>query len=190
MKGTVKPDGIYIINNGVGVVELRYSNMTVYNPGTNLGVAASWNWFIKNVPQTRLICNDDIIFFDNSIEKIIGNCKEAAMYCPNNMLANSFSCFVLTDSLLERVGLFDETISPNYAYFEDNDYYRRMQLLGLDIKVIEDCFVGHEHSSTLKRYTAIEKSRHDEKFRQARYKYKMKWGGEPGKEVFKTPYGR
>lgn len=101
---------------------------------------------------------------------------------------NSFSCFILPDKIINDVGLFDEWISPKYAYFEDNDYSHRMSLKGYGIKQCE-AVVRHGGSSTIKNFDRTSMNAHHEKFRLARSHYVKKWGGEPGSEVYTTPFG-
>jgi GT2 family glycosyltransferase len=103
--------------------------------------------------------------------------------------SNLFSIFTLTDQIVSKVGLFDETISPNYYYFEDNDYMRRATLAGVGTKsIITD--VKHEHSGTLKSYSKLELQLHHQKFQLAQTNYIKKWNGLPEHETFTTPYNR
>ncbi len=96
----------------------------------------------------------------------------------------------MPNNIVNSVGLFDEWISPNYGYFEDNDYHRRMKLLGFDIRPIESAGVIHVGSSTLKNFSPYEEKIHHERFRAARDRYIQKWGGLPGEEKFLTPFGK
>jgi len=187
---TKKVDDIYIIDNGRKLSKKYGDNVHITRVTSNLGVAKSWNWFINNVPEIRIICNDDVQFYPEAIQTMLESYDENRLVYPNalnNM--NSFSCFILPDKIVKDVGLFDETISPNYAYFEDNDYHRRMLLAGYDIKPC-DASVGHVGSSTLKHFNKFMEEKHHPKFRLARSNYNRKWGGEPGKETFATPYNK
>ena len=69
-EGTVTPDRFWIIDNG-GTLNYESLDTTVYTPTSNIGVAASWNWFINLVPDMRIICNDDIVFYPDTIEKLL-----------------------------------------------------------------------------------------------------------------------
>lgn len=186
---SVKVDNIFVIDNGRGLKHNGQENLKIWDVDYNLGVAASWNKFIKEVPEIRIICNDDVIFSHEAIESIV-NC-----YDPNNIIYprlpqnNAFSCFMLPQTIVDRVGLFDELISPRYAYFEDNDYTYRMWLQGFGLKRCE-VFVDHIGSSTLKHFTRKQEQEHHDRFRAARDRYIAKWGGEPEQERFKTPYGK
>jgi GT2 family glycosyltransferase len=188
--GTLKPDCYYIIDNG-GSLKLDFPRTTIYRPSFNLGVAASWNYFNTVAPEIRIICNDDIIFYPNTIELLVKNFDPNAVTYPGGIHStNSFSCFVLPNNILDSIGYFDEWISPQYAYFEDNDYARRMELSGFSLKPVEDAQVNHYGSATLKTFNSEEMEEHHKKFRDARDRYIKKWGGLPREEKYSTPYNR
>lgn len=187
---TVKPDRIYIIDNGNQHLSdyIKSKAFVILVPGSNLGVAGSWNWFCKNVPETRLICNDDMTFFEDTLETWLAGYDENFIVYPGGVpSANSFSAFIIPDKIYNDVGEFDERISPHYAYFEDNDYHRRMKFKGYDLKSIPNCRIGHHGSSTIKRVNMKE---HHIRFQIAQQNYILKWGGLPGKEAFDTPYNK
>lgn len=198
--GSLVPDSYYVIDNGINTeftsseyylsldISMR-SKVHVYRFGCNIGVAKSWNWFILNTPQTRIICNDDITFYNDTIEKISQIGMDGKMMYAGG-IANAFSCFVLPDAIIDTIGLFDETISPGYGYFEDNDYYYRMTLAGFGIEQLENTTIGHVGSATLKSLSQDELDAHHKKFQLARHNYMSKWGGPPGHELFKIPYNR
>lgn len=191
--GEVKPDYYYIIDNGgkLNLTNLPASfDKRVYKltPEFNLGVAASWNHFL-NIDGIKLICNDDVQFYADTIKLLVDGVDENFIIYPAGVpSANSFSCFIIPDRIIKEVGNFDATISPNYAYYEDNDYHRRMKMLGYDLKGIENCRLGHFQSATLKGYSKQELEEHHRKFRIATQNYKKKWGGLPGKEIYTYPY--
>lgn len=179
---------IWVIDNGGHVNELA-SRMKVHKPPFNLGVAGSWNWFIDNVPAPRIITNDDIYFDTYAIETMWRQQDFENLIIPEN-LSNSFSCFLLSDETVSKVGRFDEWISPRYAYFEDNDYSYRMSQLGVGIKRAVGAYVEHIGSSTLKSFTKQQAKEHHDRFRLARDHYIQKWGGGPGEEKFLTPFNK
>lgn len=178
-----------VIDNGGQLEERNYSDLEFYKPAYNLGVAQSWNWFIDHTESPRIITNDDIVFDKYAIEKMLDADDGNNLMFPEN-LGNAFSCYYLPQTTIDIVGKFDETISPNYAYFEDNDYHYRMLLAGFNIKKATGSFVDHVGSSTLKSYSPLEMENHHKKFRAARDRYIKKWNGLPGEEKFLTPYGK
>jgi hypothetical protein len=169
---TVQPDSIYVINNGDGEVQSSGNIVTyIHKPAAPLGVAESWNWFIRNVPQERIICNDDVQFSPHSIETLINT--EGDLVFTNEC---GFSCFLIRDRCVELVGEFDETISPGYAYYEDVDYaYRMVQVPEIRRPRI-DAGIIHEGSATLKSRTPDEVKEHWRRFFTAKANFEHKWG--------------
>ena len=196
LHSTLKVNKVYIIDNGQGLdnffLNTKYPDyLDIQYFGYNLGVAASWNWFGKYVPEYRIICNDDLIFYPDTLEKIINSCIKDHICYPGGITnMNSFSCFLWNDEIIEKVGWFDETISPNYGYFEDNDYSHRMGKVGVGLFAIHDASLEHNTSSTIKAFSAPEMSQHHKKFNNAKENYRKKWGGLPGNEKYETPYNR
>jgi len=190
--GTLKPINYYIIDNGTKLFmdmlpKKLESKITLIKAKYNLGVAMSWNWFLHNVKDHILISNDDIEFYPESIEKLMEGYDENFSIYPAEG-ATSFACMSFPRKIINDVGYFDETLSPHYAYFEDNDYHWRMRLKGYDIKDIAGCKVMHENSGTMKKYTPFELELHHHKFRLAQARYLAKWGDLPPNEKFTVPY--
>jgi hypothetical protein len=175
-RSDVLPDALYVMDNGVCPDTVRIAIQPAVFPTTvetgPKGVAESWNWFIEHVPEERVITNDDIVFAPQSL---------AAMVAANAEFVSctyGFSCFILRDACVQRVGLFDESISPGYAYFEDMDYLRRMRLQGIDDDVVR-CGVVHRRSSTPASYTQEELNEHHRRFKIAESNYRAKWASAP-----------
>ena len=187
LNGTVPPDNVYIVDNG-GRLETTNDFIHIKKFGINVGVAKGWNWLITNSKENRIISNDDIEFYPDTIASLL-DCDDDFVYTQGIEQVNMFSLFKINDNLINKIGLFDEDISPNYAYFEDNDYAYRMKLAGIGATSV-DCRAKHLGSMTLKAYNKNAMEDHHRRFSYARANYIHKWGGEPGKETFTTPYGR
>jgi GT2 family glycosyltransferase/glycosyltransferase involved in cell wall biosynthesis len=56
-------------------------------------------------------------------------------------------CWMVRASALERLGLFDETFSPE-GYGEENEMARRLEAAGLCCRIAEDCMVYHHGGRT------------------------------------------
>lgn len=187
-ESTVQPF-VHIIDNGrnspalVGAFEGYAGQTDIFIPDVPMGVAESWNWFIDNIPEERLITNDDITFASDSIEKML------AETLPFVSCTFGFSCFLLRDACIEVVGRFDETISPGYAYFEDMDYLRRMKLAGVQDAVVQ-CGVRHHQSATPQKYSALEQKLHHQRFQTAEQNYTRKWASDPSWEQLKMIGGQ
>jgi GT2 family glycosyltransferase len=156
----------------------------------NMGVGASWNWFLNNVPMEHgamLICNDDITFQKETMrifsEEIL---KPEADFV---LALEVWAAFGITEKLHKDIGGFDENFYP--AYFEDNDYHYRMGLKGYKITYSPDKIpLGHENSSTLAAFDEQQTTIHHQNFRKNRKYYNDKWGGLPTHEKYTTPFGK
>jgi len=113
---------------------------------TNLGVPSSWNLGIKSLPYSDywLIVNNDAYFPKGSLEMF------AQHSAPDRLLLSggspSWCAFSLGSEIVKKVGLFDEGFYP--AYYEDNDYVRRMNYHKLPVHQ-SDIPVSHDNSSTI-----------------------------------------
>lgn len=177
-QSTVTPH-VVIIDNGRNAEKMQEATdgftVRVLTSVAPMGLAEAWNWFIKNVPETRVIVNDDIEFAPESLARMISTPGDFVSALAGS---NACSCFLLRDSCVEKVGLFDETISPGYAYYEDCDYVERMLVAGTHITSLE-CGVLHAQSQTTAAYTAQEWERHHDKFMIAQSNFVKKWGRMP-----------
>lgn len=177
---TLTPNKVYVIDNGRDFPRIQRAvagsdvGVSVHTPERPLSVAESWNWFIQNVPDDRIIANDDIVFLPESLEKLVASDADIVWAA-----GVGFSCFVLRDSCVEKIGFFDETISPGYAYYEDEDYLQRLDGRGTRapsaVAANVECGVFHEHSATLKIATPQELDEHHRLFKIAQGNYAKKW---------------
>jgi hypothetical protein len=107
---------------------------------------------------------------------------------PHNWAENpDFACFMLTPEVFARVGKFDENFNP--AYFEDNDYHYRMKLYGL--KAISSSWAPYYHYGSVTQNKNVDIGQpvvNSFQFENNRAYYIGKWGGEPGRETFQSPY--
>jgi GT2 family glycosyltransferase len=114
---------------------------------SNLGVPVSWNLGIKSVPMSDywLIANFDIEWGGDSLKLFAEQSSADKLLLSNG--SPEWCAFSIGSKVVEKVGLFDESFVP--AYFEDTDYRRRADFLGVNV---ESSFipVAHDNSSTLK----------------------------------------
>jgi len=114
---------------------------------SNLGVASSWNLGIKSLPMSEywLISNFDVEWGGDSLKLFTEISRSNKLVLSNGN--PGWCAFTVGWKVVEKVGLFDEALHP--AYFEDNDYERRVQQQS-DL-IIEKSFIpiAHENSSTL-----------------------------------------
>lgn len=177
---TITPEAVYVIDNGHDAAKLAEALSAtpvptfVETPPTNLGVAASWNHFIGETEDDRVIVNDDVTFAPESLA-ILTSCPADLVWAAGF----GFSCFVIRDACVEKLGLFDEMLSPGYGYYEDEDYLQRLDGRGtLPRKATAEnveCFIKHTHSATLKAGSHADLMEHHRKFKIAQGNYIRKW---------------
>jgi GT2 family glycosyltransferase len=189
--------------------------VTVFNFTVNKGCAWSWNFgisfAIKNFNSKYFfIPNNDILLNPRTIDVLIEATKTARAVLTtatdiSGMVSASvdvlslkppirrqfveapdFSCFLLTKEAIDKVGYFDEKFYP--AYFEDNDYHRRINLAGLRVIRTNQALYFHYGSRTIKDGPEI-RTKANIGYSINREYYKEKWGGIPGHEIFKKPFG-
>ncbi|MFL6227743.1 MAG: glycosyltransferase family 2 protein [Pyrinomonadaceae bacterium] len=189
---------IVVINNGddEGVRESLSSlregrpNLEVVKPAHNLGVAGSWNFFLREYDAPyHLICGSDIQFAPGDLEKI----QRFAESHPEDAIMfgnHGYSIFALRRRGVETVGYFDENFYP--AYLEDCDYAYRLKLLGARASNVPGINAVHGEapywgsSTILSDPTYRERNgvTHGNNFTY----YRAKWGGINGEEIYPYPF--
>jgi len=178
---------IYVVDNGNQDIKSKFAdndNVIVIQNEKNMGVSRSWNQLCDLVFQEHdyvVMLNDDIYFGRKDWEV-------------NNLLTNfdkdfyltqqQWCVYILPKKTWEAVGRFDETFYP--AYYEDNDYEYRMKLLGMEMFKIP--FLNpflYQQSKTIEKMPELKQHAISN-----RERYIEKWGGEPNKETYKTPYNK
>jgi GT2 family glycosyltransferase len=176
---------IFIIDNGQQEIKFNSLNVSVIENSWNIGVAPSWNWFMRTGEELGythgLILNDDVYLGKNENEVfdfINGEKKEFGFIKSHH----HWCAFFLNISTFKKIGHFDEGFYP--AYFEDNDYMRRMKLGG--VKTLQTDFLDpliYNNSLSIKKDRSL-----NENFARNQQRYIEKWGGLPNVETFKTPF--
>jgi GT2 family glycosyltransferase len=174
---------IYILDNGKQEISkhVRHTNIILVDADENLGVAKSWNRLcdlIFKEHEFAAILNDDIYW----------GCKQyQIMHILEKQRRDLYisyaqwSVFIMPKKTYKRVGFFDENFFP--AYYEDNDYTRRMKL--------ENLFISKYYELNPKEYLDSQTAEKDPKFwnRKEQLKYYIeKWGGEPEHEKYRFPF--
>lgn len=185
---------IIIVDNGTQIFDIppNLKEITyIHTPGKNLGVAASWNYMMQKVFKSYgcdhiLMLNDDIVFgrtFEELMDLID---KYGHFYI--TVGAYYWSQFIMSKECYNVIGKFDEAFFP--AYFEDNDYYYRIQLSG-DVEKKFNNMLGdfvptvRRNSMTLKKDKEVNKN-----FNVNKKHFHDKWGGPPMKEKFTKPFNK
>ena len=145
----VPVDHLLVIDNGSGAdlfFSDKFANVTVLAMPANQGVAGSWNLGIKSFPyaQRWFIVSNDVVFEPGALEQLAQARRDEITLTGD---APHWQAFALGDEAVSDIGLFDESLFP--AYFEDNDYMRRAEFVGVNIRRLE-LKLTHANSSTIK----------------------------------------
>ena len=159
---------------------LRGRNVTFVDPACNLGVAGSWNFIIRARPAAAwwLIVNADIEFGAGDLERLAEAMDTDA---PLVACLFEFGAFGINAAAVDEVGWFDENFHP--IYFEDNDYRRRCQVAGVEVRKLISR-TRHDNSSTI---ASGYSSHNDRTFPLNAAYYRTKWGGPPNHEAVSAP---
>jgi len=193
----------------------HFDYVSVFTFEKNVGVAAAWNFGIKQAiekfnSQYFLILNTDVLLHPDAIDVLVDGLRglkldlvsgtdvsgsvsfaDDVLDLPlpglgENPETPEFSCFMLKKATIDKVGYFDEKFFP--AYFEDNDYHYRMKLAGLKAVRHSRALYYHWGSRTIQDNDKIREQSNLGYMANQDY-YIRKWGGKPGAEKFKIPFG-
>jgi GT2 family glycosyltransferase len=176
---------IVICDNGNQEIITRERNFVHYKPEKNLGVSGSWNMLMDYADKVKgthvLILNDDIYLgkSEEEVNTIIRLWKPEFLCTELNWCS-----FILSVETFKKVGNFDENFFP--AYYEDNDYFRRMLLANVPI-IMNPMLnpVIYRNSMTIQKSPELNNG-----FEKNRQYYISKWGGLPEQETFATPFNQ
>lgn len=175
---------IIVLDNGNQNInsKIQHPNLLVVETENNIGVAASWNVLCDLIYKNHdyaLILNDDVYLGlqeGNLLNFIKDNKKDFYV------ASQDWCAFILPKKTFNDVGKFDEKFYP--AYFEDNDYHYRMRLVQKSYHktpVLNP--IVYRVASTVSKNSKL-----NDGFINLKEFYIKKWGGEPNKEKFKTPF--
>lgn len=180
------------------------ANFRVYMHMENRGLARSWNDGLREAyddgADLALLLNDDLFFISDGFDRFIDFGRSRRDYAvaylnglegvnsayANTIRAQDFACCIITPLAIAQVGYFDQNFAP--AYFEDNDYYKRCRVLGVDIIATPDVLVVHDRSKTTRDNPEI-RQHHEDIFHANRDYFTRKWGSDNcDHDVFKHPF--
>ena len=152
------------------------------------GCGPCYNQAIRGFPEAGfwMILGADTFFHPGTLEQMvryIGHLPEAGAIWFDNTIP------VITPVAVRQAGLFDENFYP--CYLEDIDYELRLKLSGSPI-VRSNIPVGHD--SSFYRASASIRSDLNLAFANSvtydvlKGYYREKWGGDPGHELFESPF--
>jgi GT2 family glycosyltransferase len=145
----VPVEHLLVIDNGTGanlIFNDNFRKVTVLDLPANQGVSGSWNLGIKSFPYAHrwFIVSNDVVFEPGALEMLAQARRDEITLTGD---APHWQAFALGDEAVNDIGLFDESLFP--AYFEDNDYMRRAEFVGVNIRRL-DLKLRHDNSSTIK----------------------------------------
>ena len=88
-----------------------------------------------------------------------------------SMRTVAFFCVMMPKFVFDKIGGLDENFGR--GYFEDDDYCRRVEQIGLEISCAEDVFVHHHLSASFSKLPDVEKIK---LFEDNKRYYESKWG--------------
>jgi len=133
---------VIINNNGKGDLDEELNllqkikhkyvkNIKVCHLPANIGCSGAWNLIIKCFMMSPywIIVNDDVAFDKGFLKEMVETAKsnpDVGVIHGNSgdFDVGSWDLFLIKDSVIEELGLFDENLYP--AYCEDADYIMRM----------------------------------------------------------------
>lgn len=160
-------------------------------PIQSLGYTGSINFAVGQTPGAGWWAwvSNDVLFGPGDLERIAS--LMGASPSPR-LVTHGFTWGAINAACVRRAGLFDEwSFWP--IYFDDTDYLVRCIAAGVEWVVYEGGIVhgadGHAHSLTVKS-DPLAAAANARSWRLNRAAYVRKWGGPPGAEKHRTPWGR
>jgi GT2 family glycosyltransferase len=118
------------LNNLTKINHPYINNITICHLPSNLGVSAVWNLIIKsyNTSPYWVISNHDIAFTPGLLKEMYEKAQNEEIGMVHidrgDYDLGAYACFLIKDWVIQKIGLFDENLSP--AYCEDIDYILRI----------------------------------------------------------------
>ena len=187
------PDRLVIVDSSENPKELPYTEETIgcpvdiWQPGRNIGCAASWNHVLTNYDGFVILANSDVKFHEDCIERLTRAARaqpeEMFFYAGKGNCVMAWSLFLQTPELFKRVGPYDSWFWP--VCYEDADYWIRMKHHGIGRVRVDDAEYYHRPHGSVRDLDKDEKHVRKSVWDEANKAYYIKkWGGIPGKETF------
>lgn len=191
-KQTVVPS-VYVVVNSKRVHEAgtlwAAEGATVCFALTNLGTSASWNLMMRAAFDEGytglLILNDDVQLVDFDTVERMSDLVDSAPRTLYSLQGLGFSGICVTKAVVDEVGEFDEGFWP--AYFEDNDFHRRVWLAGIPAFDMPAKTL-HVGSASLRRWREWEVWNAHYAFAANGRRFEEKWGGPTFRPTYTQPW--
>lgn len=162
---------------------------TVHLPD-NIGAGGAWNLVIKTslMAPYWVICNDDIAFTSGFLKELENKAQDESVEMihahEGDFQLGSYDFFMIRDSAIQRLGLFDENFYP--AYCEDSDMIMRIRasngvnaIKNMDSRIIHGTGYVEEYyehgSQTKKTNPELSRQLTEINIKNFEYMYR-KWG--------------
>lgn len=126
-------------------------------------------------PVTNNIGNEAKIqiSYQNMDEMLVESAKYTHQHIGKlqNIQTAAFFCVMFSRQVYETVGPLDEAFGR--GFFEDDDYCRRVEQIGLSIACAEDVFIHHHLSASFNKLKSADRQA---LFEQNKATYEAKWG--------------
>lgn len=156
---------------------------------TNLGTSASWNLMMRAAFDEGysglLILNDDVQLVDADILERLSALVDDTPRTLYSLQGLGFSGICITRDVTNEVGFFDEGFWP--AYFEDNDFHRRVWLAGIPAFDMP-AKTTHVGSASLRKWREWEIWNAHYAFAINGRRFEEKWGGATFAPKFTQPW--
>lgn len=154
------------------------------------GVSGSWNWLLEFAfgrdYDALVVVGSDTEMQPGFLKDFLEEYEQRGLDFAVTRYPIIWNCWVMNRRCYETVGVMDCNLWP--AYYEDNDYHRRVNLSGLGIDYIGNPDgMGHFGSATIRKDPVANKA-NGITFGMNQAYYVAKWGGLPGEEKFPTPF--
>jgi glycosyltransferase involved in cell wall biosynthesis len=179
------PTEVVVVDNG-SPYDTPQLPAKVYRYPENKGVATGWNTGVRlSTAPVVVVLNSDCMVqpgWDLALYEAAADGRRVAFpftdhcdglgYTSPDQGGTAGWCFMMSRSLCEKVGVFDEWFNP--AFCEDTDYWHRAWQMGIELVPVPAARVVHA-----RRTTASTDSRVDMLLQGHRYKYGWKHGVDP-----------
>lgn len=170
--------------------------LSIFRPNVPFSFTMSQNWFFYDAKRRgckfMMWFHNDCQLPSGAVQQMIDRVR--GYYAEGRKWGVAFSYYDIFSAvnlaMVDEVGGYDTNI---FSYVGDQDYYLRVKLAGWELVnteiEVEAIRSGHVGSQTINS---------DERIRlingvtqtMANFYFSEKWGGEPGKEKFTTPWNR
>jgi len=134
---------LVIIDNGGNLKHVdcpQASQISIVSLPTNIGVAPAWNLGIKLTPFAEwwLIGSDDILWVPDHLRLYEEFMDTNTLIIESPSAHGMFSGFAVHESVIDRVGLFDEYYYPGVG--EELNYINRVNAEGVTIRAVPGAY--------------------------------------------------